>query len=247
MGSVVIVGGEPGGQGAEAGGVGAKQAAVGPFVEQGFDEARGLAVGLGPIGARHEVADAQLDARGAEGVGLGIGAGAIRHDGLEGEPALAEEGVGLGEEAGGGGAALIGVGLDAGEAGAVVHGHVQEVIAAAPPTGRGGTIAEAMPAALGDTGQLFDIEMHQFAGVGALVAHGALRGPVEVGQARHPVAAQQAVDGGAGQAQQPGQPLRAPAPCASRPQDPLRRLRRQGVRPAMGNGRSAKPAIPSWR
>ena len=166
--------------------------------------------------------------------------------------------MGLGEEAGGGGAALIGVGLDEGDAGAVVHGHMDEVVAAAPPAGRGGTIPEAMPAALGDAGQLFDIEVHQCAGMRPLVAHGALGGPVEVGQARDLMPAQHAVDGGAGQAQQPSQPMRAPASGASRPQDPLLLLPRQGVRPAIGNrpavgqagdpvlAVAAQPAISCW-
>ena len=50
VGPVVIVAGEPRGQGAESAGVGAIQAGIGLLVEQGLDEALGLAVGLGPIG-----------------------------------------------------------------------------------------------------------------------------------------------------------------------------------------------------
>ena len=238
VGPVVIVGGEPRGQGAESAGVGAIQAGVGPFVDQGLDEALGLAVGLGPIGARDQVAEAQLAARGLEGAGLGVGPGAIRHHGLDGHPALAEKGVGLGEEMRRGGTPLIGVGPDEGHAGAVVHSHVQKVIAAAPPAGRSGAPAEAMPTAWRDPGQLLDIEMDQFAGPRPLVAHRAPGRPVEIGQARNPMPAQHTVDGGARHPQEPGQAMRAPAPRPPRAQDPLLHLLRQGVGPAMGDGRA---------
>lgn len=137
-----------------------------------------------------------------------------------------------------------GVGLDEGDAGAVVHGHVQKVKAAAPPTGRGGAPAEPMPTAGRDPGQLLDIEMDQVAGPRPLVAHGAPGRPVEIGQARHPMPAQHAVDGRAGHSQEPSQTMRAPASRPPHPQGPLLHLPRQGVGPAMG-ARSANPAIPS--
>ena len=184
------------------------------------------------------MAEAQLAARGLEGAGLGVGPGAIRHHGLDGHPALVEKGVGLGEEMRRGGAPLIGVGPDEGHAGAVVHSHVQKVIAAAPPAGRSGAPAEAMPTAWRDPGQLLDIEMDQFAGLRPLVAHRAPGRPVEIGQARNPMPAQHTVDGGAGHPQEPGQAMRAPAPRPPRAQDPLLHLPRQGVGPAMGDGRA---------
>ena len=59
VGPVVIVGGDPAVEGLEPGRVGAVEALVGPLVEEGLDVALGLAVGLGPVGARDEVAGAE--------------------------------------------------------------------------------------------------------------------------------------------------------------------------------------------
>ena len=136
----------------------------------------------------------EADPGGAEGAGGGV--------------MVLEKGVSLGEEVGTGGALLIGVGQEECDAGAVIHIHMQEVVAAAGPAcatadrlaGRVGTTSQAVSPARWDAGQLLDIEVQQFASLGALIAHRALSGSVEVGQAGHPMAAQHAVDGGAWQA-----------------------------------------------
>ncbi len=72
MGSALIVGLEPAGKGGQAFLVGTVEAGIGPFVEHGADEALGLAVGLGTVGAGHGVAGAEVLAGLAEVAGVGV-------------------------------------------------------------------------------------------------------------------------------------------------------------------------------
>ena len=105
------------------------EAGIGPFVEHGADEALGLAVGLGTVGAGHGVAGAEVLAGLAE---VGVGKGAIGHDPFDAHATIGEAGGGIEEEAGGGWAAFVGEGGHIGHPRGVVDGDVEEVVAAAP-------------------------------------------------------------------------------------------------------------------
>jgi hypothetical protein len=62
---------------------------------------------------------------------------------------------------------------------------------------------DAVPAAVGDVAQFLDVDVHELAGVVVFVAaHPLTGGAVEVGQASDPVAGQDAVHGGGGDAEQ---------------------------------------------
>jgi hypothetical protein len=64
-------------------------------------------------------------------------------------------------------------------------------------------------AAVRDAPQLLDVQVDQLARMLTLVAHDDPAGPVTMGQAAHPVAAQHPVDGGAGHPQLVAEPMRA--------------------------------------
>ena len=240
VGPMLIVGGNPGRQGLEAGRVAEIEAHVGPLREQGLDEALGFAIGLRAVGTGDQVARAELDQARAEGGGPGVAPGAVRHDGLDPHAARGKEGRSLGQEAGGGGAALVGVGLHKGHARAVVNGHVQEVVAAPAAAAALGPAPDAMPATRRDAPQLLHIQMQQLPRLLAGVAHGPLRGPVQVRQPRDPMSPQHAVDRGAGQAQVPGQAVRPPAVLPARPQDALLHRARQRMGAAPGDRRAVE-------
>ena len=81
---------------------------------------------------------------------------------------LVEPGRGAVQEPGAGGVALVGEGLDVGEAGVVVDRDVQEVVAhgtALVPVGDGGVApVQAPAAAVGDPAELLHIDMEQLTG-----------------------------------------------------------------------------------
>ena len=70
---------------------------------------------------------------------------------------------------------------------------------------------DALAAALGDAAQLLDVQVDQGAGTGVLVADDLPGGGVEPGKAVDGRAAQDGVDGGAGDAQRPPDAVRPPA------------------------------------
>ena len=256
----VIVGVEPGGVGVAAFLFGAVGLCVGPFVEQGAVEAFDLPVGLGSVGPGALVGDPGPGQRVAPGVGLVAGAVVGQHP-LDGDPGGLEEGLGAGPEGGGGLLALVGQDLAVGQAGVVVDGVVQ-VAVAGPGAGPAAGLASQglVAAAVGDVSQLLDVDVHQVAGGGVLVAADrAAGGAVQVGQAGEPVAGQDPVHGGRVEPQQVGDPGRSPAaqdadlddPALGAGRGPVRAVVRTAgavghprfaefavaVRPALGRGR----------
>ena len=116
--------------------------AVGPAAEQGADEAFGFAVGLGPVGAGAEVADAEGAA--GDGVDRGAVGGAVVGDQpLDGDAVAGVVRDRAAQEPDRGGGLLVGEDLDVGQAGGVVDRDVHELPADGPRLASGGCGAAA--------------------------------------------------------------------------------------------------------
>jgi len=63
---------------------------VGPLLQDRADEALGLALGLGPVGAGYPVANIPVRTDIGEGVALGIAEGSVGEHGLDRDPASAK-------------------------------------------------------------------------------------------------------------------------------------------------------------
>ena len=141
---------------------------VSPFAQRGLDEALGLAVSLWGVGACEAVLEAESGDDRAHGVGAIAGA-VVGVDALGGDAVPGKEGEGGVEESDGTASGLVGEELGEGEAGMVVDGDVEEL-----PTGARGVIVLAIAgdamAWAHDAGELFDIEMDEFARMLALIA-----------------------------------------------------------------------------
>ena len=137
---------------------------------------------------------------------------------------------GPGQEAGGGGALLVGVDLGVGQAGVIIDSGVDVVVADPAATHFLAASVCAPPTAVGDAPELLDVDVHQRPRVGVLVAlsrvsPGADDLPgqrVALAQQRGVVACQDPPDRGGRQADLPADPDR-PAP-GEHPRDPHPRL-----------------------
>src|ERR687888_1390249 len=153
--------------------------AVGPAGEQGADEAFGFAVGLWPVGAGAEVADAEPAA--GECVQGGAVAGAVVGEhAFDGDAVAAVESDRALQEAGRGRGLLVAEDLRVGEAAVVVARGVDVLPALAAAAGGGavgigaGGAAASVPeralaGAAFDSTELLDVDVHELARPRALV------------------------------------------------------------------------------
>ncbi len=113
----------------------------------------------------------------------------------------------------------------------------------------------AVPATVGDATELLDVDVHQLARLGHLVAdglgpaHGQARGLVEVREQRHAVPDQHPPDRGTREVQVVADPVRAPAvaeaQCHDPPLGPLRQSRGRAPWPrAVIGQRLSSPTSP---
>ena len=110
---------------------------VSPLAEGGLDEALGLAIGLGSIGA----GEAVLEAESGDGLAHGVGAVAgaiVGVDALGGDTVPGEEGEGGVEESDGAAGGLVWEELSEGEAGMIIDGDVEKLPAGAWSVNRAG-------------------------------------------------------------------------------------------------------------
>src|SRR5271167_310447 len=96
---------------------------VSPLAQGGLDEAFGLAVGAGSVGAGEAVLDAELEAGGAKVAGAIAGA-VVGEQAANGDAVLGVEGDGGAQESDGGFALLVGEHAGESEAGVIVDGDV---------------------------------------------------------------------------------------------------------------------------
>ena len=126
-----------------------------------------------------------------------------------------------------GGVALVGEGLDVGEAGVVVDRDVQEVVAPIPRPADGFVApVQAPPAALGHPAELLDIDMEQLTGAATFITRSApspadrLAGDrVDRRQRRNLMAGQDPPDGGGDQPELAGQEHRTAVALAAKLED----------------------------
>jgi hypothetical protein len=169
---------------------------VSPLAQGGLDEALGLAVGAGSIRPGEDVLETEFLAGSGKDIGAEAGT-VVGHDLLKLHPKSVVMGDGLVEESDGGDTLLIGQDGGMGQAGMIVDGDKDKVVAGSADgiaTVAGDAKADAM-----DAGKLFNVEMEEIAGVGALVANDRHRRK-KITPAVESGAAQQAGDGGAGKA-----------------------------------------------
>ena len=154
----------------------AVRACIRPLPGNGLDEAFGLAVGLGAIGAGELVDDAKAGA----GCGKGVGAVAdapIGEDALDPHLMEGEEADGLLQGRDHPGDFFVRKNAGVSEPGAVIDGHVECFDA--------GTLAAVGPVAgtpnarAQETSEFLDVEMKQFAGVFPFVALDGWRGRIK--------------------------------------------------------------------
>ncbi len=235
MGPVVVVPVQPVAEHRVAGGLAGVGLVVGPFLGQGAVEAFHLAVGLRPPRAGVVRADAQPGAGGAPG-GLGVGPGVVGQHPLHGHPVGGEPGHRAGEEACAGAGFLIGEDLGVGQPGVIVEGGVDEGVAV-PVTVLAalGPAQHPVPAAVGDSGELLHVHVHQLPGCAAFVAADRLAGgPVAAVQAGQPPAHQHPVHRGGRHADPGGDPDRADLVRPPQHHDPLLHLGWDALRAVMG-------------
>ena len=157
--------------------------AVGPFAQEGLDEALGLAVGLGRVGSGEDVADAQPSQRLGEAAGA-VGAAIVGHHPLGPDAVRTEPAQGAEQEGGGGVPALVAQHLDIGQPRRVIDRNMDEVPARAPIAAARAGAGDAMAGPV-EPAELLDVEMDQLARPGALVTPHRL-GRIEPGQPPHP-------------------------------------------------------------
>ena len=129
---------------------------VGPLAGEGLDEAFGLAVGLGTIGAGEEMFETELLAGGGREFGA-IGRTTISQDGLDGDAVVLIKGQGLlecGEDAGD---IFVGKEGGKGEAGMIIDGDVKGFDACAWIAM--GTVAGGADAGVEKAAEFFNVKM----------------------------------------------------------------------------------------
>ncbi len=194
---------------------------VGPLLHHGPVEALHFSIGLGPVGAAVAVLDGPqgLVEEGspvAKGV---VGEHPLDHDALGGEP-----GLGPAPEGGCRPSLLVGQDLGVGQARVVVDGGVQVGVPDPDPSVFAGALASVDPMATPgwDLAQFLHVDVDQLTRAFPLVAADPTTGgPVEVLQAGALVANQDPVDGGGGDLEAEGDPVRASLLGPPETQDPL--------------------------
>jgi hypothetical protein len=165
---------------------------VGPFAQEGLDEAFGFSVGLRAVGASSKVSELKLLTGGCEPVGAVAGA-VVGHDGLDADAATLEPGDRAFEKAGGGRGSFIGEYLGVGEARSVIDSDMNELPADAADFLR----AVAMDAMTDtpDAAQLLDVHVDELAGLVPLVSANGFFG-LQALESRQAMAGQDASDCG---------------------------------------------------
>lgn len=202
---LVIVPGQPSGQVGGAAIRRRERDGIGPFAQQGLDEALGLAIGLRRVGSGADVPDAQHPQHLAEQPG-DVAGPIVGHHPLDPDAARPEPAQGANEEACRRSPPLIRQHFHIGKTGGVIDGHMQEVVAHAftrPAPVAGDAVADTREA-----GELLDVEMDQFARPLALIASDRLLGH-QRGKASEPHSRQPSGHRGAGKAQPDGDLLAA--------------------------------------
>jgi hypothetical protein len=170
-------------------------ASVGPFAEGSLDEAFGFAVGARSIRPGELVLDAESEESRGEAIGAVAGA-VIGEEALDGDAEAVEVSQSGVEKAQSARGRLVWPDLSKGEAGVVVDGDMDVLVARAD--GISGRIGGDAHTRAHKTSESLDVEMKQFAWSGALVAlDGGWR--IEVAPVVEVVAAQQARDGSLGE------------------------------------------------
>lgn len=141
-------------------------AGVGPLTGDGLDETFGLAIGLWAVRSGEAMLDAELLAGGGEEFGAVSGA-AIGEEALDGDAVVLVESESLMESGEGAGDFFIREQAGESEAGVVIDGDVEGFDAGAGIAVR--TIAGGADAGAGETAELFNIQMKEFARVIAFV------------------------------------------------------------------------------
>jgi hypothetical protein len=182
-------------EGEEGGAVGAGVigAGIGPFAGEGLDEAFGLAIGLGTVGAGEEVAEAELVAGGGEEFGA-VGGAAVGEDALEGDAVGLVEVEGEaegGEDAGG---LFIWEEGGEGQAAVIINGDVEGLGAGAGVAL--GAVAGGTDPGLVKTAQFLDIQMEEITWGGVFVADDRWLGRFEGAEAVEAVTTEDAGEGG---------------------------------------------------
>ena len=141
---------------------------VSPFAQRGLDEALGLAVGAGSIGASKSMTDAEFRA-GTTELARAIATAVVGEQAANADTVLSIKSQGVLQEGDGTLVSLIGQELGEGQAGVVIDGDMESF-----PAGELGTTATASIAADGNllvAGHSLDVEMQQIAGEGMFVTH----------------------------------------------------------------------------
>ena len=143
-------------------------ARVGPFADDGLDEAFGFAVGAGRVEAGAFVFDPQVLAASSEEMGAETRAVVGEHA-ADGDAEASEVIDGLLQESNGGDGLFVGQQGGESDAGVIVDGDEKKLPAHAASFILG--IAGDAMARFRNAGELFDVQVQQIAGSGMLVAH----------------------------------------------------------------------------
>jgi hypothetical protein len=169
---------------------------VGPFAQQGLDEAFGFPVGSGTVRSGAQVTELEFLAGGFEPVRDVAGA-VVGHDSLDGDAAILEPGNRTAEEGRRGGGSFVRQDFGIGHSRSVVDGDVNELPTDA--TDPGGAVAMDAVTDTTYTAQLLDVEVDQFAGSISLIPDDRLLG-LEALETGEPMTSQDTSHRGPGKA-----------------------------------------------
>ena len=161
-----VVAVEPGRELVGTVGGGVEDGGISPFAQRGWDEAFGLAVGARGIGPGEDVLKAELATGQGKNIGPKTGT-VIGHDALQSDSEAQIMGGRLAQEGSSGDALLVGQDGGMGQAGMIVDGDKDKVMACGADTIAG--VAGDTEAGPMNAGQLLDVDMEQIAGMRPLV------------------------------------------------------------------------------
>ena len=169
MGTLSVVGVDEGEHGLASFGGGAIGVGVGPFAQAGLDEALGLAVGAGRVGAGPDVAQAGGGDGFAEAV-ASIGRAIVGHDPLDGDAMGGEEGQRPAQKGTGALLFLVGEKFRVGEPGGIVDGDMERFPAGSALAALAAPVAGDAMADAVDAAELLGIEVDQLSWARPFVA-----------------------------------------------------------------------------
>lgn len=168
---------------------------IGPLAGDGLDEALGLPIGLRAVGAGEEVAQPKLLTGGGKKFGA-ISRAAVGEQALDVNAVSGVEVDGLLESGQDAGCFFVREERGKGEAGVIVDGDVETLDAGAWVAH--GALAGGADAGACEAAQLLDVEVEEFAGMVAFVAHGGRFGGLQGSEAVEAVPMQDAGERGLG-------------------------------------------------